>query len=92
MKYQKRPLTVEAMQFDGSKESANRILDWAGPESGMELIFTSLRAHHPNVLLVHTLEGVVRALKTSWIIRGISGEFYPCKNDIFQAAYERVEE
>jgi hypothetical protein len=41
---------------------------------------------------IYTLEGVMRASKGDWIIRGIKGEFYPCKPDIFTATYERVED
>ena len=40
---------------------------------------------------IHTLEGVMRADPGDWIIKGIKGEFYPCKPDIFAATYEPVE-
>lgn len=43
-------------------------------------------------LLIGTLEGVSRAKPGDWIIRGVKGELYPCKPDIFAATYERVEE
>jgi hypothetical protein len=42
-------------------------------------------------LLIPTLEGVMLAVEGDWIIRGIKGEFYPCKPDIFEATYEPVE-
>lgn len=44
----------------------------------------------PDYALIHTLEGVMRAEKGDWIIRGVKGEVYPCKPDIFEATYERV--
>lgn len=47
---------------------------------------------NPNILSVQTLEGKMTALKGDWIIKGIKGEFYPCKPEIFEATYEPVEE
>ena len=43
-------------------------------------------------LLIETLEGVMRASPEDWIIKGLRGEFYPCKPDVFQQKYEEVEE
>lgn len=45
-----------------------------------------------NHILISTLEGDMKALPGDWIIKGISGEFYPCKPDIFEATYELVDE
>jgi hypothetical protein len=45
----------------------------------------------PAYLLIHTLEGEMRADVGDYIIRGIAGEFYPCKAEIFEATYEAVE-
>ena len=44
------------------------------------------------ILLSNTLDGIMNASPGDWIIRGIKGEYYPCKEDIFQATYMRVEE
>jgi hypothetical protein len=44
--------------------------------------------HAPLVLAVYTLEGVMKASVGDWIIRGVKGELYPCKPDIFEATYE----
>jgi hypothetical protein len=43
-------------------------------------------------IIIHTLEGDMMAMPNDWIIKGVKGEFYPCKPDIFEATYERVEE
>ena len=43
-------------------------------------------------LSIHTLEGVMSASKYDYIIKGIQGEFYPCKPDIFEATYEKIAE
>ena len=40
--------------------------------------------------MIHTLEGDMRVSSGDWIIRGVQGEFYPCKPDIFKATYEEV--
>lgn len=48
--------------------------------------------HVQDTLLIPTLEGTMRAGVGDWIIRGIKGELYPCKDDIFRATYEPVEE
>jgi hypothetical protein len=42
------------------------------------------------VVDIVTLEGIMRATSSDWIIKGVKGEFYPCKPDIFEATYERV--
>lgn len=87
MKYRKRPVEVEAIQFTDN-ESASRILAWAGtppiqlnidPGTG---ICTSL--------IVVTLEGKMIAEPGWWIIKGVEGEFYPCRDDIFDRTYEPV--
>lgn len=90
MKYRKKPVVIEAMQFDGSKGVANDILKWAGPECGIEMRYTSL-IDHPCILVIQTLEGEMRALKDDYVIRGIKGEFYPCKEAIFEQTYEKVD-
>ena len=41
---------------------------------------------------IETLEGVMKADKGDWIIRGVKGELYPCKPDVFEMTYEKVEE
>jgi hypothetical protein len=84
--FRKKPVCIEARQFDGSWQSARPILDWMGPSS----------AHWRNgagdtgTMLIPTLEGDHTALPGDWIIRGVQGEFYPCKPDIFAATYELV--
>ena len=44
------------------------------------------------VLIIHTLEGDMTVSEGDWIIKGVNGEFYPCKDDIFQKTYEKVDE
>lgn len=78
--YRKRPVVIEAIQWDGSNE----------PEL-IEFVGDSLKpAVHPDYLEIHTLEGVMTADLGDWIIKGVKGEFYPCKPEIFEATYEEV--
>ena len=81
MKFRKKPVVIEAIQYDGSTKSALDILAWIGRAGGQKL----------NVLSIETLEGTMEARVGDWIIKGIKGEFYPCKPDIFAATYEPVE-
>lgn len=87
MRYRKKPVVIEAERFcvsDGPA-AALKLAAWCGG------LVPSMRAIHP-VIEIPTLEGVMTAVDGDWIIRGIAGEFYPCKPDIFAATYEAVEE
>ena len=78
--YRKKPVVIEAVQYDGSIDLAftgDARVRSAGDGSGaMEIV---------------TLEGTMRADVGDWIIRGVKNELYPCKPDIFAATYEAVE-
>lgn len=80
--YRKRPVVIEALQFDGTTESAERIVAWTLGVAG----FADKQLH------IRTLEGDMRADVGDYIIKGVQGEFYPCKPDIFAATYEAVGE
>ncbi|WP_330253076.1 hypothetical protein OG874_00225 [Nocardia sp. NBC_00565] len=93
--YRKKPVEIQAMQWDGTTEGATAIIDWAlsldgtiryhcEPENGCDGTAGSHR------LAVDTLEGTMLANPRDWVIRGIKGEFYPCKDEIFRATYEAV--
>ena len=87
MKYRKKPVVIEAQPFTGI-ESYLDIVAWA-KAAGM----TNPEAfrYETPIMLVPTLEGTMAANPGDWIIRGVKGEFYPCKPDIFEATYEKVE-
>lgn len=85
-RYRKKPIVVEAAQWiPGPK--AVRFIFPDGTEFRVRRNFP-----HPVVLEIPTLEGVMKASPGDWIIKGIRGEFYPCKPDIFEATYELAEE
>lgn len=86
MKYRKRPVVIDAIQFDGSDLSVMNIRTLVGGSATAKTI-----DHRDNLLFIPTLEGLMRADVGDWIIRGVKGEIYPCKPDIFAATYEAVE-
>ena len=81
MKYRKKPVVVDAVQFDGTDASC----DWLLPQ----LIEGSI-GRSVNKLHIKTLEGTMTADIGDYIIKGVNGEFYPCKPDIFEKTYEKV--
>jgi hypothetical protein len=82
MKYRKKPVIVEAKQWDGSKKSATELLHWIFPDIEED--------SEANELTIDTLEGKMRVSPGDFVIKGIKGEFYPCKPDIFNATYECI--
>ena len=86
-KFRKKPVVIDAIQFVGGIHSVNEIQNWAF-ESGVKIIW---HFNH-NRLSIPTLEGIMSASAGDWIIRGIRGEYYPCKPDIFEETYEMVDE
>ena len=85
--YRKKPVTIAAMQVLDDLRNHLSIRDWVQMNGGtVRLPFAS-----PHLVIV-TLEGNMRADIGDWIIRGVQGEFYPCKPDIFEQTYEPVEE
>lgn len=84
--FRKKPVEIEAMQFGGTLESANRVLAWIGAH-GADASRTD-RSNPEAGLLIKTLEGEMLASPGDYVIRGVKGEFYPCKPDIFAATYD----
>ena len=91
MKYRKKPRVIETVQFLGfNKENGQVELserpDWLVKEFGCKILFFD----KPNTLTIHTLEGDMIASIGDYIIKGVNGELYPCKPDIFELTYELV--
>ncbi|WP_281783763.1 hypothetical protein [Sinimarinibacterium flocculans] len=91
-KYRKKPVVIEAARFDGTRESIAAICRWANTsqEEDLWIDYLSVKDDEVSDVLVHTLEGPMRVNVGDWIIKGVQGEFYPCKPDIFAATYEEV--
>lgn len=89
-KYRKRPVVIDAMRWDGSEASQARIVTWANGR--IEGFFGEVDedCEVGYFLAIYTLEGTMKARPGDWVIRGVAGEFYSCKPDIFAATYEAV--
>ena len=83
MKYRKKPVIIEAIQYTG--DNYNEICDFVGKE-----LKTPLIQYQPLEIMIETLEGNMVAQVNDFIIKGVHGEFYPCKPDIFEKTHELV--
>ena len=78
MRFRKKPVVIEALQWTGNN-------------------FKEIKEFCPSAILdegqlcIHTLEGLMYAQLNSWIIRGVKGEYYPCRGDIFYETYDAEE-
>lgn len=91
-KFRKKPVVIEAWQYHGGWESACKVMEAAGVtgEDDERMLWSHSPNHDddPGQIDIQTLEGTMAAAPGDWIIRGIKGEFYPCKPDIFAATYD----
>lgn len=84
-KYRKLPVVIDAVQF--TKDNWMEVIDFIGiahhnnPSGGGAFV------NREGCLTIKTLEGEMRADPGDWIIKGVAGEFYPCKPDIFKKTY-----
>lgn len=84
--FRKKPVVIEAMQWEGRINDDNsEVLGW------LSVYGVPYRVTVMHELVIPTLEGDMAATPGDWIIRGIKGEFYPCKPEIFAASYEAIE-
>ncbi|HPD73532.1 MAG TPA: hypothetical protein PLL30_17295 [Candidatus Krumholzibacteria bacterium] len=90
-KYRKKPVVIEAVQYDGN--NGGEIRAWSGcafiDSPVLEPSSDCPRGAYGQVT---TLEGPMIASVGDFIIKGVKGEFYPCRPDIFAATYEEVAE
>ncbi len=94
--FRKKPVVIDAKQSRGTPESNREIIDWTRGSATPAFMDTEVRncsAEHPDgfdypVLKINTLEGTMTVAQGDWIIKGVKGEFYPCKPDIFEATYD----
>lgn len=97
MKYRKKPVVIDAVQWTGKNH--REMFDFLTENTFKEESMTVDRDHfyidHNKVeggLIIKTLEGEHLATIGDYIIRGVQGEYYPCKEDIFHQTYERAED
>jgi hypothetical protein len=101
MKYRKRPVVIEAVQLRW--DTWSEICDFVDDSYFDQGVYVNLNGTYektnipsesdPRIgLLIKTLEGTMLAVQDDYVIKGVSGEFYPCKPDIFEQTYELVGE
>jgi len=87
-KFRKRPVVIEAVQL--TAENAAEVWGWVAPAvKAGQAVDVSIDVDKG--LTISTLEGDMHASFGDWVIRGVKGEFYPCKPDIFAETYEPAE-
>lgn len=84
-KFRKKPVEIEAVKFEDTTESMIAITELAPNE-----VLTISYKTRPITLKIPTLEGDMTATEGDYIIKGVEGEIYPCKPDIFHKTYEEV--
>ena len=87
-KFRKKPVEIEAWQWENQLQTAwpNWVLEYEDADKNVVTCDSSFAE-----MYIPTLEGMHTASNGDWIIRGVKGELYPCKPDIFEATYEPVE-
>lgn len=86
MKFKKKPIVIEAIRFLGPFSCDEFHETWGSDFKNIA------KYNNLGFLTIQTLEGQMIATVGDWIIKGVNGEFYPCKNEIFQKTYERVKD
>lgn len=81
-KYRKRPIVIDAVQYDGTNELPPILQEWCHPAPIVSM---------GRLIIDDPVQGTLFAYKGDWIIRGTEGEIYPCKNSVFKEIYELVQ-
>lgn len=92
MRYRKKPVEIEALQWDGTMAGAMEIKAWSLQCGFEEIYFVQDRSGTKVTMTVKTLEGAMKVSPQDYVIRGVAGEFYPCKPDIFELSYDAYED
>lgn len=79
-KYRKKPVVIEAMRFSPDANENHDLDVWLGKTAWFD--------KENRQYMIYTLEGTITASVGDYIIKGVQGEFYPCKPDIFEQTYE----
>jgi hypothetical protein len=104
VKYRKKPVVIEARQFIGDNAALHDVYAWierdtSGSFEPTAVIEGKVPCPADGVsidprdgrMMIATLEGYHHVNLGDWVIKGVAGEFYPCKPDIFEATYEKVD-
>ena len=88
MEYRKKPVVIDAFHMEGEYDKSDGFAAYQWIDSFLGEIPTVMI--QDNNITIATLEGTMRADYGDWIIRGVNGEFYPCKPDIFEQTYAKL--
>lgn len=90
--YISNPVTIAAVQWDGTMAHAGALISWIALNDGEAHYVESNETEHRQhpEIRIKTLEGVMSTNPADWIIRGTIGEFYPCKPEVFARKYHPV--
>lgn len=95
MKYRKKPVVIEAVQLKDDYDSIYSAIEFV---DNIDMSTSSIGANacieevkEKEGIIIHTLEGDMKASFGDYVIKGVNGEFYPCKTDIFEKTYELVD-
>ena len=83
-KYRKLPITVSAIQYKIDAESVQEVLNFVSDKCNLGFL--------GDFIIIGTLEGNMTVSPYDYIIKGVNGEFYPCRQEIFEKTYEEVGE
>lgn len=97
-RYRKKPVVIDATQWDGTADAATTIIDWILGNGGTATYECAdpdrcglNDGDSPHRIRIQTLEGPITASVGDWIVKGVREEFYPVKPKIFADTYEPVE-
>lgn len=95
MKARKKPIVIEVFQYDGDLKDFDGkyyVPDWAVKALENGIMFYAPLGGLPSELFINTLEGAHHVSVGDYVIKGVHGEIYPCKPDIFEKTYDIVSE
>lgn len=84
-RFRKKPVEIDAVQLGDNEQSLDEVFNFINDGDGAAYVSDDCE------LFVLTLEGSLHVSVADWVIRGVAGEYYPCKPDIFEATYEPVD-
>lgn len=90
-RYKKKPIVVDAIQIHGNVAEIEQFIGEHGKVYFDDGAWKIEKGQPCTIVVIHTLEGDMTARDGDYIIKGIKGEFYPCKKDIFEETYEEAE-
>lgn len=91
MKFRKKPIVIDAIKWEPKNTPESALVDLHTYNKEFQYIYSPFFINKKE-LYIKTLEGDMHVSNGDWIIKGVHGELYPCKPDIFEKTYEKVED